>query len=95
MPPFRATWSVQVEAKGSRLFAAPYALFSGEMNAQQTRLNPDEALFFASAFDGAGYAPMAYALLNLGAGVSIGVARARSISTLRSETCSMRRIRRR
>ena len=72
MPPFRATWSVQVEAKGSRLFAAPYALFSGEMNAQQTRLNPDEALFFASAFDGAGYAPMAYALLNLGAGVSIG-----------------------
>jgi len=72
MPPFRATWSVQVEAKGSRLFAAPYALFSGEANAQQTRLNPDEAAFFASAFDGTGFTPMAYALLNLGAGVSIG-----------------------
>jgi len=71
MPPFRATWSVQLEAKGSRLFAAPYALFSGEVNAQQTRLNPDEAAYFASAFDGTGYTPMSYALLNLGAGVSI------------------------
>jgi outer membrane receptor protein involved in Fe transport len=71
MPPFRATWSVQVEAKGSKLFTAPYALFSGEVNAQQTRLNPDEAVFFATAFDGAGFTPMAYALLNLGAGVSI------------------------
>lgn len=71
MPPFRATWSVQVEAKGSRLFSSPYATFSGEVNAQQTRLNPDEAAFFASAFDGSGYTPMAYALLNLGAGVSI------------------------
>lgn len=71
MPPFRATWSVQVEAKGSRLFASPYATFSGEVNAQQTRLNPDEAAYFATAFDGLGFTPMAYALLNLGAGVSI------------------------
>ena len=71
MPPFRATWSVQVEAKGSKLFAGPYASFSGEANAAQTRLNPDEAAFFASAFDGVGYTPMAYTLLNLGAGVSI------------------------
>ncbi len=71
MPPFRVTWSVQVEAKGSKVFAAPYALFSGEVNAQQTRLNPDEAAFFASTFDGAGFTPMSYALLNLGAGVSI------------------------
>lgn len=71
MPPFRATWSVQVEAKGSSLFSAPYASFGGEVNAAQTRLNPDEAMFFASAFDGTGYTPMAYTLLNLGAGVSI------------------------
>lgn len=71
MPPLRATWSVQVEARGSSLFTAPYASFSGEVNAAQTRLNPDEAAFFASAFDGAGYTPMSYTLLNLGAGVSI------------------------
>ncbi len=72
MPPFRATWSVRAEAKGGRLFSAPYAAFSGEVNAQQTRLNPDEAAYFASVFDGSGFTPMAYALLNLGAGVSIG-----------------------
>lgn len=71
MPPFRATWSIQVEAKGSSLFAGPYANFSGEVNAQQTRLNPDELAYYATAFDGAGFTPMAYALLNLGAGVSI------------------------
>jgi iron complex outermembrane receptor protein len=75
MPPFRATYSVRLE--GGRLGALNDTYFSigGESNARQTRLDPDEATFFAGAFDGAGFQPMGYTLVNLGAGFALPTGR--------------------
>ncbi len=71
MPPFRATWSARLEGKQGRWFESPYLSVSGEANARQGRLDPDEALFFAQAFEGAGFRPMSYALVHVGGGVTL------------------------
>jgi outer membrane receptor protein involved in Fe transport len=47
----------------------------GESNARQTRLDPDEAAFFSEAFDGAGFHPMGYTLVNVGAGFALPTGR--------------------
>jgi iron complex outermembrane receptor protein len=71
MPPFRATWSAEVEGNWTGALRQPYLLVGGEFNARQTRLNPDEALFFEQAFGGAGFEPMAFTLVNVGTGAVI------------------------
>jgi iron complex outermembrane receptor protein len=71
MPPFRATYRVRYEAPDLATWAlAPYIWIGGETNAQQTRLDPSERLFYAEAFDGAGFTPMGYTLVDIGAGVT-------------------------
>lgn len=50
---------------------APYLWIGGESYAKQTRLDPSEEEFFAAAFDGAGFTPMAYTLVNIGAGITL------------------------
>jgi hypothetical protein len=42
-------------------------------------LNPAEVTFFANAFDGAGYHPAGYTLLNVGAGFSLPSPGGRSV----------------
>jgi len=70
MPPFRATYRLRYEAPDLTSWAvAPYLWVGGETNAKQTRLDPAEADFYAKAFDGAGFTPMGYTLVNLGAGI--------------------------
>ena len=71
MPPFRATYGAEIEGDWKGFVQEPYFSVSGESNARQTRLDPDEAAFYAQAFDGAGFTPMAYTLVNLGAGAML------------------------
>ena len=72
MPPFRATYRVRYEAPDLAAWAlAPYLWIGGESYAKQTRLDPSEEEFFAAAFDGAGFTPMAYTLVNIGAGITL------------------------
>ncbi len=80
MPPLRATYEIRFEGRSVGTLSSPYLSVGGESNARQNRLNPDEAAFFASAFDGAGYRPSAYTLINLGAGFGLDTG---SGSTLR------------
>ena len=72
MPPFRATWVARLEGgprSGSSL-QNPYFSVSGEINGEQTRMDPAEQQFYADAFGGAGYQSRAYSLVNVGAGAS-------------------------
>jgi iron complex outermembrane recepter protein len=72
MPPFRATYRVRYEAPDLATWAlAPYVWVGGESYATQTRLDPAEAEFYAAAFDGAGFTPMGYTLVNIGTGVTL------------------------
>jgi iron complex outermembrane recepter protein len=71
MPPFRATYSVRLEGPQTKLFTDPYVTVGAETNAKQTRLDPAEAEFFSSAFDGAGYQSQPYTLVNFGAGFGV------------------------
>lgn len=71
MPPIRATWSARIEGLGARIVRRPYFQVGGETNGRQTRLDPAEVQFFAQAFDGAGFTPQAYTLINLGAGFTV------------------------
>jgi iron complex outermembrane receptor protein len=72
MPPFRATYRVRYEAPDLAAWAlAPYIWIGGETNATQTRLDPAEAEFYAAAFDGAGFTPEGYTLVNIGTGVTL------------------------
>lgn len=72
MPPFRATWRLSYEGRDlARWAASPYLWFGGQANARQTRLDPSEAAFYEQAFDGAGFTPMAFTLLDVGAGITL------------------------
>jgi iron complex outermembrane receptor protein len=72
MPPFRATYRVRYEAPDAATWAlAPYVWIGGETNATQTRLDPAEAEFYAQAFEGAGFTPKGYTLVNIGAGITL------------------------
>lgn len=72
MPPFRATYRLRYEAPDLAKWAgAPYLWVGGESYAKQTRLDPSEAEFFAAAFDGAGFTPMGYTLVNIGTGITL------------------------
>jgi iron complex outermembrane receptor protein len=71
MPPFRATYTARLEGRSLGSLSSPYFSLGGETNARQTRLNPAEVMFFGNAFDGTGYTPKAYTLLNLGAGFAL------------------------
>jgi outer membrane receptor protein involved in Fe transport len=72
MPPFRATYRVRYEAPDlARWALAPYVWIGGETNATQTRLDPAEEAFYAAAFDGAGFTPAGYTLVNIGAGITL------------------------
>jgi iron complex outermembrane receptor protein len=68
IPPFRATYTARFEGGQFGALRECYFSLGGESNAKQTRLDPSEAQFYATAFDGAGYQSQAYTLLNLGAG---------------------------
>jgi iron complex outermembrane receptor protein len=65
MPPFRATWMARLE-RGRR-----YISVGGETNADQKRMDPAEAQFYADAFGGAGYRSQSYTLVNFGAGAGL------------------------
>ncbi|HWA16950.1 MAG TPA: TonB-dependent receptor, partial [Gemmatimonadales bacterium] len=71
IPPFRATYSIRLEARGTGLLRDPYLLFGGETNGRQTRLDPQEAEFYAAAFDGAGYQSESYTVMNAGLGFTL------------------------
>jgi iron complex outermembrane receptor protein len=71
MPPFRATYTVRYEGKGSQVFQDPYVSIGGQSNAAQTRLDPAERQFYDQAFGGSGYRSTAYTLVNLGAGFAV------------------------
>jgi iron complex outermembrane receptor protein len=71
IPPFRATYSVRLEGRGVGLLRDPYLLFGGETNGKQTRFDPQEADFYAAAFDGAGYQSESYTLMNAGLGFTL------------------------
>ena len=79
MPPFRATYLARLEGKRIGSLSSPYFSVAGESNARQTRLNPAEVLFFGQAFDGAGYRPAGYTLVNVAAGFSLPTARGRTV----------------
>ncbi|HEX5633389.1 MAG TPA: TonB-dependent receptor [Gemmatimonadales bacterium] len=73
MPPFRATWRIRYEGPDLATWAfAPYLWVGGETNARQTRLDPAEAEFYAQAFDGVGFSPMGYTLVDIGGGITLG-----------------------
>jgi iron complex outermembrane receptor protein len=72
MPPFRATYTLRLEAQREGMLGDPYLSIGGESNARQTRLDPAEAAFFADAFGGKGYQSTAYTLANAGAGFAMG-----------------------
>ncbi|HEU4647881.1 MAG TPA: TonB-dependent receptor [Gemmatimonadales bacterium] len=75
MPPFRANYSVRLEGGSLGALNDTYLTIGGESNARQTRLDPDEAKYFAEAFDGAGFQPMGYSLVNVGAGFAFPAGR--------------------
>jgi iron complex outermembrane receptor protein len=75
MPPFRATYSARLEGGNRGPLTDTYVSLGGETNARQTRLDPDEVLFYASAFNGIGFQPMGYTLVNAGAGFGFPVGR--------------------
>jgi len=79
MPPFRATYLVRLEGHRIGSLSSPYVSVGGETNARQTRLNPAEVIFFASALDGRGYEPAAYTLINLTAGFSLPTSTGRTV----------------
>ena len=80
MPPFRATYLARLEGHKIGALLEPYVSIGGETNAKQTRLNPAEVVFFASAFNGAGYSPASYTLVNAGAGFSVAASPGRTIA---------------
>ena len=80
MPPFRATYLARLEGRKVGALLEPYFSIGGETNAKQTRLNPAEVAFFASAFNGTGYRPASYTLMNVGAGFSVPVSAGRTIA---------------
>jgi len=80
MPPFRATYLARLEGHKIGALLEPYVSIGGETNAKQTRLNPAEVTFFASAFNGTGYRPASYTLMNVGAGFSLPASAGREIS---------------
>jgi iron complex outermembrane receptor protein len=79
MPPFRATYLARLEGRKLGSLSSPYLSVGGESNARQTRLNPAEILFFGQAFDGAGYRPAAYSLVNVAAGFALPTTRGRTV----------------
>jgi iron complex outermembrane receptor protein len=72
MPPFRATYEVRLEASRDGFIRDPYLALGGETNAEQTRLDPAEAAFFAQAFGGRGYQSKPYSLINAATGFALG-----------------------
>ncbi|MES2305415.1 MAG: TonB-dependent receptor [Gemmatimonadota bacterium] len=58
--PLRLTWSAQLEGQGGGVLAKPYFSVSGESDAKQKRLDPEDV------------APEGYSLINLGGGVGVG-----------------------
>jgi outer membrane receptor protein involved in Fe transport len=80
MPPFRATYLARYEGRKIGALVEPYFSIGGETNGKQTRLNPAEVTFFASAFDSTGYHPAEYTLVNLGAGFSLPSSAGRTIA---------------
>jgi hypothetical protein len=79
MPPVRRTYTAKLEGRIVGSLSSPYFSVGGETNARQTRLNPAELIFFGNAFDGSGYTPKAYTLLNLGAGLALPSAGGRTV----------------
>src|ERR1041385_9521240 len=79
MPPFRATYLARLEGHRIGSLSSPYFSVGGESNARQTRLNPAEVLFFGEAFDGAGYHPASYTLVNLAAGFAVPTSHGRTV----------------
>jgi len=79
MPPFRATYLARLEGRRIGSLSSPYFSVGGESNARQTRLNPAEVLFFGEAFDGVGYHPASYTLMNLAAGFAVPTSRGRTV----------------
>ncbi len=79
MPPFRATYLARLEGHSMGSLSSPYFSVGGETNARQTRLNPAEVLFFGQAFDGGGYRPASYTLVNLAAGFALPTSRGRTV----------------
>ena len=75
IPPFRATYAARLEGGRIGTLTDCYFSLGGESNARQTRLDPSEAQFFATAFEGAGYQSQSYTLLNLGAGFALPLGR--------------------
>jgi iron complex outermembrane receptor protein len=71
IPPFRATYSVRFEGRGTGMLRDPYLLIGGESNGRQTRFDPQEADFYAAAFEGAGYQSESYTLVNTGIGFTL------------------------
>ncbi len=71
MPPLRATYGARLEGDLGHGLRDAYFSVGGETNARQSRLDPNEAGFFAAAFDGAGYQSRGYTLLNLAAGCAL------------------------
>lgn len=71
MPPLRATYSVRLEGRTIGHLRDPYLLFGGETNGRQTRFDPQEAEFYAAAFDGAGYQSVGYTVMNAGLGFTL------------------------
>lgn len=64
IPPFRATYTVKVEGEPGRWMRHSYLSLSGESNARQTRLDPED------------YAPAGYTLGHVGAGTTVPAGRA-------------------
>ncbi len=71
IPPFRAQYQVRLEGKSRGSWIDPYLMVGGETNARQSRQDPAEALFYATAFDGEGYVSRGYTLARAGAGIGI------------------------
>ncbi len=71
IPPFRVQYQIRFEGKSRGSFIDPYLMAGGETNARQSRQDPAEALFYASAFDGEGYVSRGYTLAQAGAGLGI------------------------
>jgi len=59
MPPFRLSYGIRWEGKGTGVLAAAYLDLGGETNSEQSRLDPED------------FAPPGYTLLHLGAGTTI------------------------
>jgi iron complex outermembrane receptor protein len=61
IPPFRATYGVRFEAGEHGWFRGPYFSLSGESNARQTRVDPND------------FAPEGYTLFNMGGGFGLAL----------------------